>query len=194
MSIVVVTERHGEACLAADSLQTYGHSKIPARYLPSGEKIIQVGETWIGSVGWCVSLCVLKSVLEGELELPTFRTAQELFEFSRVLHQKLKDDYYLQEGDHASGWESSQLSLLFLNRHGLFGLSSNRTAEQYRRFMAIGSGAEHALGAMYAARALGASCEEMARLGVLAGAEFDQGCAQPITVKRMKLDAPPVSE
>lgn len=189
MSTLVMTERDGVACIAADTLTSYGSTIQSAKYTENHEKILRVGDAYVGVVGWSASLCVLDSVFAGPLPLPEIRTERELFEFSLKLHAKLKDDYFLNESDGASAWESSQMTLFLLNEHGLFGLYSNRTVERYRRFAAVGSGSDFALGAMYAAYERGAACDEVARLGVEAGAEFDESSATPITLKRVKLAA-----
>lgn len=188
MSTLVMAERNGEACIGADTLTTYGSCKQKAKYFDGHEKIMRVDESYLGVVGWSASLCVLDSVFAGELALPEIRNERQLFQFSLLLHKKLKEDYFLNEQNNASAWESTQMTLFLLNKHGLFGLFSNRTIERYRRFAAVGSGAEYALGAMYAAYERGDSCEEVARLGVEAGVEFDDASGAPITLKRMKLE------
>ena len=76
-----------------------------------------------------------------------------------------------------------------MNRYGLFGLYSQRSVDRFERFAAAGSGARYALGAMYAAYELGLPVEDVARLGVEAGIEFDNASAGPITLKKMKLEA-----
>ena len=68
-------------------------------------------------------------------------------------------------------------------------LSSLRSVDRYERFAAVGSGSRFALGAMYAAYELGLPVEDVARLGVEAGIEFDDASSGPITIKKMKLEA-----
>ena len=189
MSTLVMVEKDGVACIAAETLTTYGSLKKSARYLESSEKIFRVGDTYIGSVGWTVYQTVLRSAFENGLELPAIRNKTELFEFSLKLHKKLKRHYFLKEESDGDGFESTQMTLFLMNRFGLFGLFSNRSVEQYRRFSAVGSGEELALGAMYAAYELDASAEDIARLGVEAGAEFDRSSLGPIALKKLKLEA-----
>ena len=188
MSTVVMVEHDQHACIAADTLTTYGTTKQQAKYVELPEKIIRFGASYVGLVGWSVTRSVLERVFASDLELPEIRDERELFEFSRLLHGKLKEDDFLNESEGANAYESMHMTVFVLNRFGLFGLYSNRTVERYHRFAAIGSGSEFALGAMYAAYELGASCEDVARLGVEAGTEFDDASSAPITLKRMKLD------
>ncbi len=58
--------------------------------------------------------------------------------------------------------------------------------ERYRRFAAAGSGSSYALGAMYAAYEQGLPAEDIARLGVEAGIEFDKASLGPITLRRVE--------
>jgi ATP-dependent protease HslVU (ClpYQ) peptidase subunit len=183
-----MVEKNGVACMAAETLTTFGSWKQPAKYTSRSEKILRVGDAYLGVVGLVANRTVLESVFSGELTLPEVKSELELFEFSRKLHKKLKDDYFLNTGDaEVHAYESTQMTLFLLNRFGMFGLYSNRTVEQYQRFASVGSGSGFALGAMYAAYELDAEAEDIARLGVEAGAEFDDASQAPITIKKMKL-------
>ncbi len=79
--------------------------------------------------------------------------------------------------------------MFVMNRFGLFALYSLRSVEQCERFAAIGSGSRYALGAMHAAYELEVPAEDVARLGVEAAIEFDDGSYGPVTLERMKLEA-----
>ena len=130
---------------------------------------------------------MLESAFAHGLELPSIASERDLFEFSRVLHGKLKEEYFLNAQENADDpYESSQMMLFILNRNGMFGLDTLRSAERYRRFAAAGSGSSYALGAMYAAYEQGLAAEDIARLGVEAGAEFDQASLGPITLRRVE--------
>lgn len=173
--------------MAADTLTTTGSEKQSARYIEGGEKILKVGDAYLGFVGWTVNQIVIESAFQHGLELPEIRTELELFEFLRRLHQKLKDEYFLSP-DSDDAYESTPMTVLLMNRHGIFGWFWNRTVERYRRFAAVGSGSSYALGAMYAAYdELDRPVEDIARLGVEAGAEFDACSGAPITLRKLKL-------
>ena len=187
MTTLVMVEKDGIACMAADTLTTFGSCKQPAKYVESPEKILRVGDGYLGFVGWSVNQIVLESALGNGLDLPEVRDELELFEFSRKLHTKLKDEYFLNPTEDGDAYETSQMTVFLMNRHGLFALYSNRSVERNRRFNAVGSGGRFALGAMYAAYELDLPSEDVARLGVEAGAEFDDGSAAPITLKKLKL-------
>jgi ATP-dependent protease HslVU (ClpYQ) peptidase subunit len=187
MSTLVMVEKAGVACMAADTLTSFGSRKQSARYIARPEKILEVDGSYVGLVGWCAHQSVLQSVFEHGLELPKIESEQDLFEFSRVLHCKLKKEYFLNsQMDSDDPYESSQMMLFILNRNGMFGLDTLRSAERYRRFAAAGSGSSYALGAMYAAYEQGLPAEAIARLGVEAGAEFDEASLGPITLRRIE--------
>jgi ATP-dependent protease HslVU (ClpYQ) peptidase subunit len=117
------------------------------RYVAKPEKILEVDDSYVGLVGWYAHQSVLQSVFEHGLELPGIESERDLFEFSRVLHCKLKEEYFLNTRvDSDDPYESSQMMLFILNRNGMFGLDTLRSAERYRRFAAAGSGSSYALG------------------------------------------------
>ena len=187
MSTLVMVERAGVACMAADTLTSYGSRKQSARYVARPEKILEVDGSYVGLVGWCAHQAVLESAFARGLKLPVIASERDLFEFSRVLHRKLKKNYFLNpQEDSDDPYESSQMMLFILNRNGMFGLYSLRSVECFRRFAAAGSGSYYALGAMYAAYEQGLPAEDIARLGVEAGVEFDESSLGPITLRRVE--------
>ena len=187
MSTLVMVEKAGVACMAADTLTSFGSRKQSARYIARSEKILEVDDSFVGLVGWCAHQSVLQSAFEHGLKLPKIESERDLFEFSRVLHRKLKKEYFLNtQEDSDDPYESTQMMLFILNRNGMFGLDTLRSAERYRRFAAAGSGSSYALGAMYSAYEQGLPAEDIARLGVEAGVEFDHASLGPITLRRIE--------
>ncbi|MEM8982143.1 MAG: MFS transporter [Pseudomonadota bacterium] len=186
MSTLVMVEKNGIGCIAADTLTTYGPRKQQAHYVVSAEKILRVDDAFIGVVGWSAHMDVLQSVFSNGFRLPAISAKRDLFEFSRKLHNKLKDEYFLRPND-GDAYETSQMALFVLNGNGMFGMFDDRSVEQYRRFASIGSGARYALGAMHAMYDSGADAEAIATAGVLAGVEFDSGSAAPVTVEQLTL-------
>ena len=187
MSTLVMVERDGIGCMAADTLVSFDGCGESARYLERPEKILKRNEACFGVVGLRAHQHVLDSLLRGGLEVPEFRSEAEVFEFSRGLHERLKNNYFLVPDTDDNAYESSRMTIGVLTRHGIFVLFHDRCVIQYRRFTALGSGSRLALGAMYAAYELGLPADEVARLGVEAGIEFDPSSAAPITLERVEL-------
>jgi ATP-dependent protease HslVU (ClpYQ) peptidase subunit len=77
---------------------------------------------------------------------------------------------------------------------GIFGVYALREVYEYRRFWAIGSGAEYALGAMYALYDEADSAAAVARAGVAAGAEFDTGSGLPMSHRTFALREPDIGD
>lgn len=180
MSTLVVVKKNGIACIAADTLTSFGDNKQSAAYVTHSDKIYQVGESYLGIVGSAAHDLVMRSIFLDTK--PNLRNRLEIFEFFRQLHPRLKEEYFLvpsQEDE--DPYESNHLELCIANPHGIFGLYSLREVDEYQKFWAMGSGSEYALGAMYAMYDSLHSAEEIARLGIQAGIEFDNASAGPMT-------------
>lgn len=181
MSTVVVVRKKGVACIAADTLSSFGSNKQPAAYVTHPEKIHPVGHAYVGSVGSAAHDLVLESVFSQLNRIPKFKTRLEIFEFFRKLHTQLKEDYFLNPKDEEDDpYESSQIELCIANCYGIFGVFSLREVDEYKKFWAIGSGSEYALGAMYACYDTLDSAQAIAEMGVQAGIEFDESSAAPV--------------
>jgi ATP-dependent protease HslVU (ClpYQ) peptidase subunit len=64
-----------------------------------------------------------------------------------------------------------------------------REVFEFDRFWAIGSGRDFALGAMYSLYGKTKTAAAIAEAGVAAGAEFDTGTSEPITLHEVKLNS-----
>jgi ATP-dependent HslUV protease, peptidase subunit HslV len=107
------------------------------------------------------------------------------------IHPILKDEFYLKpDEDKDDEYESSQIEAVIANPHGIFGMFSWRDVDEYNLFWAIGSGQEYALGAMYLAYETMDDAEEIAKIGVAAGCEFDDGSGLPCTSYSIQLGKP----
>lgn len=191
MSTAVVVRKHGVACIAADSLTTFGEQKQPSLYDAHSDKIQTVGEGAISVVGSAAHALVLESVLRERRVRFDLRDRLRIFESFRALHSELKEQYFLnpKEGgdeDH-DPYESSRIDALVAHPRGIFGVYALREVYEYRRFWALGSGAEYALGAMHALYEHDEPAEAVAYAGVAAGAEFDTGSGLPLTSRGFTL-------
>jgi len=190
MTTVVVVRKRGIACIAADSLTTFGEQKLPPQYDCNSDKLQPVGDGAISIVGSAAHAPVLESVLREQRVRLDLHDRMALFESFRALHAELKDRYFLNPREEESDkdpYESSRIDALVANPWGIFGVYALREVYEYRRFWAAGSGADYALGAMYAAWDHIDSAEDIARIGVSAGAEFDSGSSLPFTCRTFAL-------
>ncbi len=179
MSTIVAVLKNNVACIAADSLTSFGDTRQTADY----DKIIQFADKYyIGIVGSAAHHLVMRNLLEKHADKIDFSDRFSIFESMRQIHPILKQEYFLNSKDEDDdSYESSRVDALIMNRSGIFGLYSLREVDQYTRFWAIGSGAEFALGAMQAAYRLLDDAQAVARAGVEAGVCFDNSSALPMT-------------
>ena len=77
---------------------------------------------------------------------------------------------------------------MILNPSGLYAVFSLREVFEYSRFWAIGCGGDFALGAMFASYDQSKHVDEIARIGIEAGAEFNNATALPMTMYTVDLD------
>jgi ATP-dependent HslUV protease, peptidase subunit HslV len=189
MTTVCVVRKGGQVAIGADSLVTFGDTRLPHGY-EDNDKLFRVGESYFGMSGTTAHFPVLRKALatlpRDEIKLST---RDEVFDTFLKLHPKLKEQFFLNTKEEDSDpYESSQFTVLIANRHGLFGVYSYREVFEFDRFWAIGSGRSFALGAMYAQYDRLKSATDVARLGVSAGCEFDKNSAAPVRLHTIKLN------
>ena len=189
MSTIVVVRKNGKACIAADSLSSFGDLKLGANFDAAYDKIQAYGDGYFGIVGSAAHALVMESILKNGKVKIDFSDRMAIFETFRKLHPVLKDKYFLKAKDDEDNdpYEASHIDALICNKAGIFGIYSLREVTEYTRFWAIGSGAEYALGAMYAVYNRLDSAEDIAHVGVEAGAEFNNASAMPLTLYSVDL-------
>jgi ATP-dependent protease HslVU (ClpYQ) peptidase subunit len=189
MSTVVVVRKNGVACIAADSLTTYGDLKLSAAYDPHSEKIQTFDDTHLAIVGSAAHTLVIESLLNHEEFFPDFSDRAAIFKTFSEVHKELKENYFLNtKDDEDDPYESSHIDALAVNKHGIFGIYAMREVYEYSSFWATGSGSPYALGAMHAVYDRYDSAQSIAEAGVAAGAEFDNASSMPLTVRMVDLE------
>jgi len=189
VSTIVAVLKNDIACIAADSLTSFGETRQAAEFVTDYDKILPLAEdSYIGIVGSAAHHLVMQNLLHRHADKIDFSDRFNIFESMRELHPILKDEYYLNSKDeNDDSYESSRVDALIVNCNGIFGLYSLREVDQYSRFWAVGSGAEFALGAMKVAYDLFDDAESIARAGIEAGACFDCSSALPMTSYRLQV-------
>ena len=188
MTTVVVVRKGGTVAIAADTLVTFGDTRLAHGY-EANMKLFRVRDSWIGMAGTTAHFPVLRRALEAlpavDLKL---HSRDEVFETFLKLHPKLKENFFLNTKEEDSDpYESSQFTALIANHAGIFGVYSYREVFEFDRFWGIGTGRAFALGAMYAGYDKATSALELAELGVRAGCEFDKNSSGPINAHTIKL-------
>jgi len=192
MSTIVAVKKENKICIAADSLTTFGETRLSAQYDQAYDKIVHFAESYIGIVGSAAHQMVLESALEKIRKDVVLSDRVSIFNTFNKLHPILKESYYLnpkEEEDDA--YESSRIDALIVNASGIFGIYTLREVFEYSRYWAIGSGCDYALGAMHALYDGNDNAEDIARAGVEASATFNNATALPMTVHCINLDQAP---
>jgi ATP-dependent HslUV protease, peptidase subunit HslV len=182
MTTITVVRKGGYAAIAADTLTKYGYAKESAEYIVNHGKILKVGSSYIGLTGTLQLKHAVELYFAGAGRKAKLTSVLDIFAAWNELHRVLKEEYYLNAyaGDD-DAVEPSRVAAVIANPHGIFGVSTRRSVQEFAKFYADGSGDDYAQGAMYAAYGdEGRSAEEVARLGVTAAAEFDEDTGLPV--------------
>ena len=188
MTTIVAVRKNGIVAIAADTLTTFGNTRLPATMDSSHDKILHIGDSYVGVCGSAAHHLVLASLLGKSTDVQ-LNSKEAIFETFRKLHPVLKEECFLNpKEDEEDPYESSQITALIINASGLYGIFSMREVFEYTQYWAIGSGHEFALGAMQHAYPQLESASDIARAGVEAGIAFDKNSAAPVTLYTVTLN------
>ncbi len=187
MTTIVAVRKNGVAAIAADTLTTFGNTRLHASRDASHDKILRVGDSFVGVCGSAAHHLVLSNLLSRTADVQ-LNSKEAIFETFRKLHPILKEECFLNpKEDEEDPYESSQITALIANAKGIFAIYSMREVFEYTQFWAIGSGHEFALGAMHHAYPNCNDAVEIARIGVETGIAFDKNSDTPLTLYQVKL-------
>ncbi|HVQ39004.1 MAG TPA: hypothetical protein VMS31_15815 [Pyrinomonadaceae bacterium] len=188
MSTIVIVKKSGKAVIAADTMSSFGDTKLTSKYLSGRSKIHKCGSSYVGVLGSAAHNNVLASLIRKHQRQLSFNGVDDIFETCLKLHPILKDEYFLNvvEGEN-DDYESSQMESLIANPRGIFAVYSWREVFEHERFWALGSGTEYALGAMHAAYDILENPEDIAKVGITAACEFDNASGLPFTLHSTEL-------
>lgn len=189
MTTIVVVRKGKQAAIAGDTLTTYGSQLESATYIKNNKKIVKYKTNYFALTGWSASQTVLEDFLQKSEEQYSLSTEKEIFNWQLLAHQKFKEAYYLKADKRDSdAFETSRVNMLLANPSGIYALSEYRYVKELSRFYSYGSGSDYALGAMYAAYSdKSKSAADIAKIGVKAGAEFDDSSGLPLNCYNIKL-------
>jgi len=188
LSTIVVARKGQNACIAADTLTTFGDVRLASSFDCHHSKIQTFGKTHMGIVGSAAHTLVAERAFNDKELKADFSTRDSSFDTLLRLHPVLKEQYFLNAKDaEEDPYETSQIDAVYINANGIFALFSLREVYEYTRFWAVGSGAYYALGAMHAVYDKYKSAKDIAKAGVEAGATFDTSSQLPMNFKTVKL-------
>jgi ATP-dependent protease HslVU (ClpYQ) peptidase subunit len=187
MTTIVIAKKDGQVAIGADTLTTFGDTRLGHPYKRAHDKILRFHGSRIAVCGSSAHHLVLENIFAEMKELKLGSRA-EIFETFRKIHPILKEKCFLNPKEEDDDpYESSQITALIANNTGIYGVYSYREVFDYDRFWAAGSGRNYALGAMHADYGRAKNAAEVARSGVAAGIEFDKSSGAPYEVHTIKL-------
>ena len=187
MTTLVAVRKNGEIAIAADSLTTFGDTRLSAQFDKSSDKIIRHKGTYVGLCGSAAHQLVFQSLLAKNEDLD-FSGKAAIFETFRKLHPILKEQHFLNPKEEEDDpYESTQITALVANQYGIFGVYSMREVFEYTQFWAVGSGREFALGAMHTQYERLKTATSIAKIGIEAGTTFDKNSGLPMTLYTVNL-------
>jgi ATP-dependent protease HslVU (ClpYQ) peptidase subunit len=182
MTTAVVVKKGNRIAIAADSLVTFGDTRLSHDY-EANTKIFQIGESYVTLAGTAAHFPVMRKLLTDTGEECKLNSRDEVFDTFTRVHAILKEKYFLNtKEEEEDPYESSQITTLIANPYGIFGVYSYREVFSFDRFWGIGSGRNFALGAMFAAYEKAEDAQQIAKIGVEAGAEFDKSTSGPFQI------------
>lgn len=177
MSIVVAVRKDGATVMAADLQTSFGSEVVPTDNQKS-RKIRKLGSTLFGRTGWGVYENILDDWL-ADRTAPEVRGSADVFAFFKELWKGLHDGYAF-VNDQSRGKDSpfGDLGGTFLMAApaGIFYVSPNMGVSEFEQYYAIGSGADYALGALFARYDGDEDAEALARTAVEAASTFNVHC------------------
>lgn len=187
MTTIVAVRKNGIAAVAADTLTTFGNTRLPSHLDASHDKILHIGNSHVGVCGSAAHHLVLANLLTRSTDVK-LNSKAEIFETFRRLHPILKEECFLNpKEDEEDPYESSQITALIINANGIFGIYSMREVFEYTQYWAIGSGHEFALGALHHAYPRYGNAEDIARVAAETGIALDKNSGAPITQYSMAI-------
>lgn len=187
MSIAVAVQKKNQIVLATDSQSSFGSCRVLSDNLKS-MKIKKVGSSFIAAAGWGLYDDILEDFFNRKKRY-SLRNRNQIFKVFMQFWKELHDKYPLvneQCGDKDSPFGDLDASFLIVNSAGIFHVASDMSTSHFEKFFAIGSGADYALGVLYALYDDKIDAATMARRAVDAAIFFNVYCGGAIKVQTIR--------
>jgi ATP-dependent protease HslVU (ClpYQ) peptidase subunit len=183
MSIVVAVKKSDRTVMAADTQSSFGSEILPQDN-QSTSKIRRVGDSLLGRAGWGVYDNILEEVL-GQQDAPDLNDAPRIFQFFTGLWKILHKRYAFvndQSKRKDSPFGDLGGSFLVANKNGIFYVAPNLGVTMFKKYYAIGTGADYSLGALYQRYDRESDVERIGRSAVETAIAFNVSCGGEIEV------------
>ncbi len=187
MSIALALEKNGELIVAADTLTSFGHTKVPP-VLHTADKVRRVGASFLATTGWGLYENILDDVI-ARRTIVKLGSREQIFNFFLRLWNDLHKKYSFvndQIEEKESGpFGNLDSTFLVAGRAGIFYVGPDMSVTKVRHYFAIGSGAQFALGALHALHGSKLDAEAIARRAVESAIAFDTYCGGEVQIHRV---------
>ncbi len=188
MSIVVIVKKDKKIVIASDSLTSRDSLIISSQYKTNSEKFIKYQDSWIGCANDTMSTQMLLHALKNSKQEFSFEGVDNIYTSLLKLHKILKKKYYLETKPRRVTnqiVEPTNMRLLIANSSGIYGVSKDKSIENFSKFWATGHGGAFALGAMYHVYDK-YDAVKIAEIGVQTACKFDEESALPMQIQMVK--------
>jgi len=187
MSIALAIEKNGELFVAADTLTSFGHTKVPP-VLHAAEKVRRVGASYLATTGWGLYENILDDVIARRKSIK-LGSREQIFEFFLRLWNDLHKKYSFVNDQidekEAGPFGNLDSTFLIAGRAGIFYVGPDMSVTKVKHYFAIGSGAPFALGALHALHDSKLGSEAIARRAVESAIAFDTYCGGEVQLHRV---------
>jgi len=187
MSIALAIEKNGELIVAADTLTSFGHTKVPP-VLHAADKVRRVGTSFLATTGWGLYENILDDVIARRKNIKLGSRDQIFAFFLRLwndLHKKYSFVNDQIDEKEAGPFGNLDSTFLVAGRAGIFYVGPDMSVTKVKHYFAIGSGAQFALGALHALHDSKLGAEAIARRAVEAAVAFDTYCGGEALIHRI---------
>ena len=150
MTTLVAVRKGRTITIAADSLTTFGDTRLSAEFDKSYEKILHHNGTYIGLCGSRRAPARVREPAARTARTSTSRARRAIFETLRKLHPILKEQHFLNpKEDEDDPYESTQITALIANRTASSASTRCAKCSSTRGSGRWAPGREFAIGAMH---------------------------------------------
>jgi ATP-dependent HslUV protease subunit HslV len=151
MTIVVAVKKGNRVVMASDSMTSRGNERMPVEN-GTFQKIVRAGRTLIGGAGWTIYDTIMRDHL-ARSKPPRLANETDIYRFFVRFWRALRERYsYVndQPVDEKRPFADLDSDFVVAGRKGIFEVGPDMAVVRCERYVAIGSGAHYALGALHA--------------------------------------------
>ena len=186
MSIAVAVRKDDEIVIATDSITSFGSLQLDQSN-HAAPKVVTIGDVHIAGTGWSKYDNILRDYVDRSRKKIELTTETGIFKFFHRLWTDLHEHYSFvndQVDDKETPFGDLDSSFLIAAPTGIFYVSSDMSVTEMKRYFAIGSGQDYALGACYTLIDGQLNAAEIADRSVRAACAFDVYCGGETSVYR----------